>query len=77
MSEDNQSSTLDENLKPQLKPENELSKGIAVFEKHESEWLEGVPLVMAISGTTLVVFAMLLDISIASTVCRLLISNNE
>ncbi|RAQ41629.1 MFS multidrug transporter [Aspergillus flavus] len=67
MSDGNQPSTLDEHLKPQAKPEDELSESLAVPEKHEPEWLEGVPLVMAVSGTTLVVFLMLLDISIVST----------
>lgn len=68
MSDGNQPSTLDEHLKLQAKPEDELSESLAVPEKHEPEWLEGVPLVMAVSGTTLVVFLMLLDISIVSTV---------
>ncbi|KAE8316147.1 hypothetical protein BDV41DRAFT_529192 [Aspergillus transmontanensis] len=67
MSGDNQPSTLDENLKPQVKPGDDLSESLAIPEKREPEWLEGVSLVMAVSGTTLVVFLMLLDISIVST----------
>ncbi|RMZ39131.1 MFS multidrug transporter [Aspergillus flavus] len=67
MSDADKPSTLDEHLKLQAKPEDELSESLAVPEKHEPEWLEGVPLVMAVSGTTLVVFLMLLDISIVST----------
>ncbi|EIT75068.1 major facilitator superfamily domain-containing protein [Aspergillus flavus] len=67
MSDGDKPSTLDEHLKLQAKPEDELSESLAVPEKHEPGWLEGVPLVMAVSGTTLVVFLMLLDISIVST----------
>ncbi|OGM51075.1 MFS multidrug transporter [Aspergillus bombycis] len=64
MNENNQP---DENLKRQVNPEDKLNESLSVPEKYEPEWLEGVPLVMAISGTTLVVFLMLLDISIVST----------
>lgn len=35
---------------------------------YEPEWVEGITLVMVISGITLVVFLMLLDMSIVSTV---------
>lgn len=37
-------------------------------DEFEPEWVEGITLVMVISGITLVVFLMLLDMSIVSTV---------
>ena len=37
-------------------------------DEYEPEWVEGITLVMVISGITLVVFLMLLDMSIVSTV---------
>ncbi|PWY83324.1 MFS general substrate transporter [Aspergillus heteromorphus CBS 117.55] len=36
-------------------------------EDHEHEWLTGIPLAMVVTGITLVVFLMLLDVSIVST----------
>lgn len=36
--------------------------------EYEPEWAEGLTLVMVISGITLVVFLMLMDMSIVSTV---------
>jgi hypothetical protein len=39
-------------------------------EEHPGKWIKGVPLLMVTSGITLVIFLMLLDMSILSTVCR-------
>lgn len=38
------------------------------IDEYQPEWVEGIALVMVISGITLVVFLMLLDMSIVSTV---------
>lgn len=70
MSEDSQPRL----LKPDLTPwdhdpnaENSNQSGNQ-SDEYEPEWVEGITLVMVISGITLVVFLMLLDMSIVSTV---------
>jgi len=39
-------------------------------EGHPDKWIKGIPLTMVTSGVTLVIFLMLLDMSILSTVCH-------
>jgi hypothetical protein len=39
-------------------------------EEHPDKWIKGIPLLMVTSGITLVIFLMLLDMSILSTVCH-------
>lgn len=39
-------------------------------EEHQDKWIKGIPLLMVTSGITLVIFLMLLDMSILSTVCH-------
>lgn len=38
--------------------------------EHPDKWIKGIPLFMVTSGITLVIFLMLLDMSILSTVCH-------
>lgn len=66
MSEDSQPRLL--NSDPTLRDRNLSAEKTRKSYEYEPEWVEGMKLVMVIAGITLVVFLMLLDMSIVSTV---------